>query len=214
MAINFMNNEIENVIKTFQPGEMVLLAGCPGSGMTALAAEMAEYLVSEEKQDVVFFSLQHEKQDLTDKYFTNPDKEKIVIDDTAGISITEVRNRYVQLSRERKTQWIFIDYLSLMSGSKCCDTRVGELQEIVRKLRKLAIESGSVILATAPLSKHPDSRPTIQDLRDYGLELDKEVDQVALIWNENGEKGISIVNPESGETVSYRRADTWRSVKM
>lgn len=68
-----------------------------------------------------------------------------------------------------------------MSGSKCWDTRVGELQEIVRELRKLAIESGSVILVTAPLSKHPDSRPTIRDLRDYGLELDKEVDQVVLI---------------------------------
>ena len=185
MAINFMNNEIENVIKTFRPGEMVLLAGRPGSGMTALAAEMAEYLVSEEKQDVVFFSLQHEKQDLTDKYFTNPDKEKMVIDDTAGISIMEVRNRCVRLSRERKIHWIFIDCLPLMSGSKCCDTRVGELQEIVRELRALAIESCSVILATAPLSKHPDSRPTIRDLRDYGLELDEEVDQVLLLWNEN-----------------------------
>ena len=214
MAKNFMNNEIENVMKTFKPGELVLLAGRPGSGMTALAAEMAEYLVSEEKQDVVFFSLQHENRDLTGRYFTNPGEEGIVIDDTAAISITEVRNRCVQLLREWKIQWIFIDCLPLMSGSKCCVTRVGELWEIVRELRKLAIESGSVILATAPLSKYPDSRPTIRDLRDYGPEFDKEVDQVALIWNENGEKGISIVNPESGETVSYRWVDTWRSVKM
>lgn len=185
MVKNFMNNEIENVTKTFQPGELVLLAGRPGSGMTALTAEMTEYLVSEKKQDVVFFSLQHEKQDLTDKYFANPDKEKIVIDDTAGISITEVRNRCVRLSGERKIQWIFIDCLPLMSGSKYCDTRVGELQEIVRELRTLAIESGSVILATAPLSKHPAGRPTIRDLRDYGLELDEEVDQVVLIRNGN-----------------------------
>lgn len=72
-----------------------------------------------------------------------------------------------------------------MSGSKYCDTRVGELQEIVRELRTLAIESGSVILATAPLSKHPAGRPTIRDLRDYGLELDEEVDQVVLIRNGN-----------------------------
>ncbi len=212
--MNYRINGLESVMKTFKPGELVLLAGRPGSGMTALIAEMAEYLVSEEKQDVVFFSLQHEKQDLTDKYFTNPVEEKIVVDDTAGISIMEVRNRCVRLSRERKIQWIFIDCLPLMSGSKCCDTRVSVLQESVRELRKLAIESGSVILTTAPLSKYSDSRPTIRDLRDYGLELDKEVDQVALIWNENGEKGISIVNPESGETVSYRWADTWRSVKM
>lgn len=210
MTKNFMSNVMGNIIKTFKPGELVLLAGCPGSGMTALAAEMAEYLVSEEKQNVVFFSLQHEKQDLTDKYFTNPDEEKIVIDDTAAISITEVRNRCVRLSGERKIQWIFIDSLPLMSGSKSCDTRVGELLEIVRELRTLAIESGSVILATASLSKHPVhySRPTIRDLRDYGLDLDKEVNQVVLIWNENGEKGIIIVNPKSGETISYRRADT------
>lgn len=201
--MNYRINGVESVMKTFKPGELVLLAGRPGSGMTALAAEMAEYLVSEEKQDVVFFSLQHEKQDLADKYFTNPVEEKILVDDTAGISITEVRNRCTRLFRERKIKWIFIDCLPLMSGSKYCDTRVGELQEIVRELRNLAIESGSVILATAPLSKFPHSRPTIRDLRDYGLELDKEVDQVALIWNENGEEGISIVNPESGETVSY-----------
>lgn len=209
-----MGNVMENIMKTFKSGELVLLTGRPGSGMTALAIEMTEYLVSEEKQDVVFFSLQHEKQDLTGKYFANPGEEKIFIDDTAGISITEVRNRCVRLSRERKIHWIFIDCLPLMSGSKCCDTRVGELQEIVKELRKLAIESGSVILTTAPLSKHPDSRPTIRDLKDYGLELDKEVDQVLLIWNENGEKRISIVNTESGETVSYRLADIWRSVKM
>lgn len=187
-----LGNEMKNVMKTFKSEELVLLAGRPGSGMTALAAEMAEYLVSEEKQDVIFFSLQHEKQDLTGKYFTNPGEERIVIDDTAAISITEVRNRCVQLSRERKTQWIFIDCLPLMSGSKCCDTRVSELKEIVRELRILAIESSSVILATAPLSKYPDSRPTIRNLRDYGMELDKEVNQVALIWNENGEKEISI----------------------
>ncbi len=183
--MNYRINGLESVMKTFKPGELVLLAGRPGSGMTALAAEMAEYLVREEKQDVVFFSLQHEKQDLADKYFTNPVDEKIVIDDTAGISITEARNRCVQLFGERKIQWIFIDCLPLMSGSKCWDTRVRELQEIVGELRKLAIESSSVILATAPLSKHPDSRPTIRDLKDYGLELDKEVDQAALIWNEN-----------------------------
>lgn len=212
--MNYRINGLESAMKIFKPGELVLLAGCPGSGMTALAAEMAEYLVSEEKQDVIFFSLQHEKQDLTDKYFAHSDKEKIVIDDTAGISIMEVRNRCTRLSRERKIKWIFIDCLLLMSGSKCRDTRVGELQEIVRKLRKLAIESGSVILTTAPLSKHQESRPAIRNLRDYGLELDKEVDQVALIWNENGEKGISIVDSESGEMVSYRWADTWRSVKM
>lgn len=179
--MDYRINGLGSVMKTFKPGELVLLAGRPDSGMTALAAETAEYLVSEEEQDVVFFSLQHEKQDLTDKYFTNPDKEKLVIDDTAGISITEVRNRCTRLSRERKNKWIFIDSLPLMSGSKCCDTRVGELQEIVRELRKLAIESGSVILVTVPLSKHPDSRPTIRDLRDYGLELDKDVDQVVLI---------------------------------
>lgn len=54
MAKNFMSNVMENIMKTFKPGELVLLAGRPGSGMTALAAEMAEYLMSVEKQDVVF----------------------------------------------------------------------------------------------------------------------------------------------------------------
>lgn len=216
MAKNFMGNEMENVMKTFKPGELVLLAGCPGSEMTVLAAEMAEYLVNKEKQDVIFFSLQHEKQDLAGKYFTNSGQEKVVIDDTAAISITEVRNRCVQLFRERKIKWIFIDCLPLVSGSKCCDTRVGELQEIVRELRILAMESGCVILATAPLSKYPVhySRPTIRALRDYGLELDKEVNQVVLIWNENGEKEISIVNSQSGEMILYRWDDTWRSVEV
>lgn len=56
MVKNFMNNEIENVTKTFQPGELVLLAGRPGSGMTALTAEMTEYLVSE-KSRMLFSSL-------------------------------------------------------------------------------------------------------------------------------------------------------------
>ena len=107
-------------MKTFKPGELVLLAGCPGYGITALAAKMAEYLVSEEKQDVISFSLQHEKQDLTGKYFTNPDEEGIVIDDTAAISITEVRNRCVRLSRERKIKWIFID-----SSANFLDLHIG-----------------------------------------------------------------------------------------
>lgn len=172
---------INNIMKNFKPGELILLAGRPDSGKTALVTGMAEYVVIEEKQDALFFSLQHEKQDLKDKYFENPSEEKLIIDDTPGISITEVRNRYSQFARKRKIKWIFIDNLPLMSGSESCDTRVGELQEIARGLRMLARESGVVIVAIAPLSQYPSSSPTVQDLREYGLEFGKEVDLVVSI---------------------------------
>lgn len=197
---------INNITKNFKPGEFILLAGRPDSGKTVLAAEMAEYMVVREKEDVLFFSLQHEKQNLIDKYFENHSEEKLIIDDTPGISITEVRNKFSQFARKRKITWIFIDYLPLMSGSESCNSRVGELQEIIRGLRALAQEAGVVIVATAPLSRHLNSRPTIQDLRDYGLDLGKEVDLVALVWNEGCEKEIAFIDPKSdaGEIVLYK----------
>lgn len=62
---------INNIMKNFKQEELILLAGCPDSGKTALVAEMAKYMAVEEKQDVLFFSLQHEKQDLIDRTCEN-----------------------------------------------------------------------------------------------------------------------------------------------
>lgn len=205
---------INNIMKNFKQGELILLAGCPDSGKTALVAEMAKYMAVEEKQDVLFFSLQHEKQDLIDKHFKNY-SEKIIIDDTLGISITEVRNRCSQSARK----WAFIDCLPLMSGSESCNSRVEEWQEIVIGLWTLAREAGAVIVATAPLSTNLNSSPTIQDLREYVLDPEKEAELLGLIFWNGGE--INLEKPivcarlvMSGEMVLHRHEkDLQRAVR-
>ena len=156
----------------FQKGDMVLIAARPSMGKTTFALNIAEHAALREGKSVVVFSLEMSKEQLAYKLLcseanvdmlklrtgalddkdweniaraTGPlSKAKIYIDDTAGVTVMEMRSKCRRLKLEYGIDLIVIDYLQLMSGSSN-ESRQQEVSEISRSIKALALrESGSI----------------------------------------------------------------------
>uniref|UniRef100_UPI00405705B6 DnaB-like helicase C-terminal domain-containing protein n=1 Tax=Acetatifactor sp. TaxID=1872090 RepID=UPI00405705B6 len=114
----------EKYTGTSEAGSVNVACRRPQSGKTSLIAELAEYLACIEKPGVIVFSLQYEKQHMLSKYLRSTSNEKLIIDDTPGISITEVRDKCWECRQKQEIKMVFVDYLPLMSGSADCASRV------------------------------------------------------------------------------------------
>jgi len=114
---------------------------------------------------------------------------KIFLDDTAGISVLEMRAKSRRLAAEqKKLDLIIVDYLQLMSGSaKRFESRQQEVSQISRELKALAKEMNVPVVALSQLSRAPESRsdhrPQLADLRESGA-LEQDADVVAFIYRE------------------------------
>ena len=127
-------------------------------------------------------------------------KSNLIIDDTAGISISELRSKCRKFKLEHNLEMIIIDYLQLMSGSGRSESRQQEISEISRSLKSLARELNVPVLALSQLSRaveqRPDKRPMMSDLRESGA-IEQDADVIMFIYrddyyNKDSErKGIS-----------------------
>lgn len=211
----------------FQKGDMVLIAARPSMGKTTFALNIAEHAALVENKSVVIFSLEMSKEQLAYKLLcseanvdmlklrtgnlddddweriaraTGPlSKAKIFIDDTAGLSVMEMRSKCRKIKMEHGIDLILIDYLQLMSGSSGSESRQQEVSEISRSIKALAKEMQCPVIALSQLSRAPeqraDHRPMLSDLRESGsIELD--ADLVMFLYRdeyynkETEEKGI------------------------
>ena len=211
-----------------QPADLVLIAARPSMGKTAFVLNIAQYVAFRLKESVAIFSLEMSKEQLVNRMFSlesNVDaqnlrngtlndeewekliesagvigKSKLIIDDTAGISISELRSKCRKFKLEHDIKMIIIDYLQLMSGSGRSESRQQEISEISRSLKKLARELNVPVLALSQLSRaveqRPDHRPMMSDLRESGA-IEQDADVVMFIYrddyyNKDSEKkGIS-----------------------
>ena len=211
-----------------QPADLVLIAARPYMGKTAFVLNIAQYVAFRLKEAVAMFSLEMSKEQLVNRMFSlesNVDaqnlrngtlndeewekliesagvigKSKLIIDDTAGISISELRSKCRKFKLEHDIKMIIIDYLQLMSGSGRSESRQQEISEISRSLKKLARELNVPVLALSQLSRaveqRPDHRPMMSDLRESGA-IEQDADVVMFIYrddyyNKDSEKkGIS-----------------------
>ena len=125
----------------------------------------------------------------------------LIIDDTPGISIAEMRSKCRKYKLEHDLKLIIIDYLQLMSGSgKSSDSRQQEISDISRALKGLARELSVPVIALSQLSRaveqRPDHRPMLSDLRESGA-IEQDADVVMFIYrddyynHDSEEKGIS-----------------------
>ena len=126
-------------------------------------------------------------------------KAKIYIDDTAGITVMDMRSRARRLKAEHGLDLIVVDYLQLMQGSGKRNTsgdRQQEVSEISRSLKALARELDVPVLALSQLSRGVEARqvkrPMLSDLRESGS-LEQDADIVAFLYRED------YYNPETGE---------------
>lgn len=206
--------ELDSMTSGFQSGDMILIAARPSMGKTTFAINIAQYAAIREKKSVVVFSLEMSKEQLAFKILcaeANIDMlklrtgnledsdweriakasgpiatSKIYIDDTAGVSVMEMRSKCRRLKIEYGIDLIVIDYLQLMSGSNT-ESRQQEVSEISRSIKALAKEMHCPVIALSQLSRAPeqraDHRPMLSDLRESGS-IEQDADLVMFLYRD------------------------------
>jgi replicative DNA helicase len=198
-----------------QPSDLVIVAGRPSMGKSAFALGIAEYAGIVEKVPVAVFSLEMSKEQLVQRmlcsharvdahkvrtgYLATSDwprltaaagklsEAPIFIDDTAAISVMELRAKARRLKSQHDVKLIVLDYLQLMRGSNNPESRQQEISDISRSLKALARELGVPVIAISQLSRavesRNDHRPQLSDLRESGA-IEQDADVVVLILRE------------------------------
>lgn len=200
-----------------QPSDLVLIAARPSMGKTAFVLNIAQHVAFKLEQTVAIFSLEMSKEQLVNRLFSleskvdaqklrtgnlsDNDWEKLIetagvigksnliIDDTPGITIGEMRSKCRKYKLEYDLKMIIIDYLQLMSGSGGRnDSRQQEISDISRSLKALARELSVPVLALSQLSRaveqRPDHRPMLSDLRESGA-IEQDADVVMFIYRDD-----------------------------
>ena len=200
-----------------QPSDLILVAARPSMGKTAFVLKMAQYMACNQNQTVAIFSLEMSKEQLVNRLFSMESRvdsqhirtgklsdaewekliesagmigrSNLIIDDTPGISISELRSKCRKYKLEHDLKIVIIDYLQLMSGSgRGSDSRQQEISDISRSLKALARELNVPVVALSQLSRaveqRPDHRPMLSDLRESGA-IEQDADVVMFIYRDD-----------------------------
>ncbi|MCI6616006.1 replicative DNA helicase [Ruminococcus sp.] len=241
--------DLDRVITGLNRSDLILLAARPGMGKTSFALNIARNAACTSKKTVAFFSLEMSKEQLASRLLSTEalisgtklrtgklndeewsrlipasdvlSKAELYLDDTPGITITEMKSR---LRRLRNLDLVVIDYLQLMGSGRRIDNRVQEISEITRNLKILAKEMNVPVITLSQLSRaseqRTDHRPQLSDLRDSGS-IEQDADIVLFLYREGyySEKSADQAAPtadmNSGECiVAKNRHGEAKSVKL
>ena len=201
-----------------QPSDLILVAARPSMGKTAFVLNIAQYVAFKQNKTAAIFSLEMSKEQLVNRLFSLESKvdsqhirtgnlsdaewekliesagiigkSNLIIDDTPGISISELRSKCRKYKLEHNLELVIIDYLQLMSGSGSGrgDSRQQEISDISRSLKALARELSVPVIALSQLSRaveqRPDHRPMLSDLRESGA-IEQDADVVMFIYRDD-----------------------------
>ncbi len=200
----------------FQPSDLILIAARPSMGKTALVLNIAEYMAFRNDLNVAVFSLEMSKEQLMNRLFSLESRvdsqalrtgnlsdndwsslieaagtigrSNLIIDDTPGLSVSELRSRCRKYKLEHNLDIIMIDYLQLMQGSRRSESRQQEISDISRSLKEIARELQVPVVALSQLSRaveqRPDHRPMLSDLRESGA-IEQDADVVMFLYRED-----------------------------
>jgi len=218
--------DLDEKTSGFQPSDLIIIAGRPSMGKTAFCLNVAQHAATENQVPTVIFSLEMSKEQLALRMLCSEAKvdnhklrsgfiaenewgkltlaagrlaeASIYIDDTAGMSVFEMRAKARRLQAEHGLGMIIVDYLQLMSGSKSrSDSREQEISEISRSLKALAKELSVPVLALSQLNRRledrTDKRPYMADLRESGA-IEQDADVIIFIYRDE------VYHPDSEET--------------
>lgn len=239
--------ELDRKLSGLQPSTLVVIAARPGMGKTSFALNIAQNIAISQNIPVLIFSLEMSKEDLVNRIISSEarieadkirsgeitpedlnqfldimeplSKAPIYIDDTASITMTEIRAKAKRMKLEKGLGLIVVDYLQLMNGRRS-ENRQVEISEISRSLKILAKELEVPVIAVSQLSRGPESRtdhkPMLADLRESGA-IEQDADVVMLLYREEyyqpetTEKhniaDCNIAKHRAGETGSFEM--TW-----
>jgi replicative DNA helicase len=212
--------DMDKLLAGLQRSDLIVVAGRPSMGKTALMLNISLNIATKAKQGaVLIFSLEMSKEQLVDRLLaaeagvdawklrtgeglTDTDFERlsaamgelaeapIFIDDTSGITVSDLRTKARRLHHQHPLAAIMVDYLQLMSGGSrfaATANRVQEISEISRSLKILARELNVPIVAASQLSRSVENRspqiPQLADLRESGS-IEQDADIVAFLYRE------------------------------
>ena len=200
-----------------QPSDLVLIAARPSMGKTAFVLNLVDHVSVRKGLPCMVFSLEMSKEQLVNRMLameSNVDSQKLrtgsltdsdwdavvegigiignsklLIDDTPGISITELRSKCRKMKLEYGLSMVIIDYLQLMTGSgRTGENRQQEISEISRSLKALARELNAPVIALSQLSRacesRQDHRPMLSDLRESGA-IEQDADIVMFLYRDD-----------------------------
>ncbi|MBQ8663988.1 MAG: replicative DNA helicase [Eubacterium sp.] len=209
-------NSLDYKLSGLQPSDMILIAARPSMGKTAFVLNIAQHVTLKENMATAIFSLEMSKEQLVNRLFAlqapmdaqllrsgnlaDSDWSKLmeaagqiaasplIIDDTPGISISELRSKCRKYKLEHDLKLVIIDYLQLMSGSGKSDSRQQEVSDISRALKQIARELHVPVIALSQLSRQveqrPEHRPMLSDLRESGA-IEQDADVVMFIYRDD-----------------------------
>jgi replicative DNA helicase len=211
--------DMDNILAGLQRSDLFILAARPSMGKTAFVLNLAHNVAVNTKEPVLLFSLEMSKEQLVDRLLSmesgvdawalrtgnlsDTDFEKlgeamgtlseapIYIDDTPGLTVSDMRTKARREAHQRKLGLVIVDYLQLMSGGSRFGgegNRVQEISEISRGLKGIARELNVPLIALSQLSRSVESRspqiPQLADLRESGS-IEQDADVVAFIYRED-----------------------------
>jgi len=204
--------KLDEMLSGLQPSEMIILAARPSVGKTAFALNIAHHAAVHENKGVLMFSLEMSKEQLTQRllclegridsrrlrtgFLAKNEMKKLIpaagrldpaplyIDDTANITIFDIRSKARRHIAQHDTALIIIDYLQLMSSSRRAENRQVEIAEISRSIKGLARELHVPVLALSQLSREAEKddmgTPKLSHLRESGA-LEQDADVVLIL---------------------------------
>jgi len=207
--------DLDEMTSGFQNADLVIVAARPSMGKTSLVLNIAQHAAIERHTPVALFSLEMSKEALVQRMLTSEarvDAQRlrkgmlrdddftrmaraagtlsaapIWIDDTAGISLLEIRSKARRLRADAKIELVIVDYLQLIAGPNS-ESRQQEISAISRSLKALAKELNVPVIALSQLSRAPeqragDHRPQLSDLRESGA-IEQDADLVMFIYRQ------------------------------
>ena len=206
--------DLDEMTAGFQSGDLIIVAARPSMGKTAFTLNIAQHAAIAAQKPVAFFSLEMSKESLVQRILcaearvdagrlrrgrlSDDDYGRlataagylntapIYIDDTAGISVLEMRAKARRLKSDRPDlAMIIVDYLQLMTAGGKVESRQQEVSEISRSLKALAKELEVPVVALSQLSRavesRPDKRPMMSDLRESGA-IEQDADVIMFLF--------------------------------
>lgn len=207
--------ELDNLTSGFHPGELIVIAARPSLGKTALALNLAAHAATKQNKIVGVFSLEMSKESLVVRLLCSEgqiDSHKLrtgftsredwnrmthalgrladaplFIDDSAGLSVLQIRAKARRLAAERRLDLLIVDYLQLVTGHGRFENRTQEVSFVTRGLKNLAKELNVPVVALSQLSRAPEERPgqrpQLSDLRESGS-IEQDADVVIFIFRD------------------------------
>ncbi|HJX60292.1 MAG TPA: replicative DNA helicase, partial [Thermodesulfobacteriota bacterium] len=207
--------ELDQMTAGFQPSDLIIVAGRPSMGKTAFCLNVVQYAAIEKRTPVAVFSLEMSKEQLVIRLLCseahvegtrlrtgflsegdwprltiaagNLSDAPIFIDDTAALSILELRAKARRLKADQGLGMVIIDYLQLMRGRTRVESRQQEISEISRSLKAVAKELNIPVIAVSQLSRKTEERtgmrPQLSDLRESGA-IEQDADLILFLYRD------------------------------